>query len=162
LTARTFSRRLALTTPVMVAAGFAPGSASADACDLSPVIKHTVAFRYQPNVTQQQKGDVMNRFLALKQECKRDGNYYIVSLVGGDCTNSLEGLTEGFEQAYIVTFKDHDDYKYYIGQPFSYPFDPAHDAFKKFAIPLLSVDENGKTDGAIALDFSTAVSPENC
>jgi hypothetical protein len=104
----------------------------------------------------------MNRFLALKQECKRDGNYYIVSLVGGDCTNSLEGLTEGFEQAYIVTFKDHDDYKYYIGQPFSYPFDPAHDAFKKFAIPLLSVDENGKTDGAIALDFSTAVSPENC
>ena len=51
----------------------------------------------------------MNRFLALKQECKRDGKNYIVSLTGGDCTQSLEGLTAGFEQAYIVTFNDRDD-----------------------------------------------------
>jgi hypothetical protein len=52
-------------------------------------------------------------------------------------------------EEYIVTFKDRHDYKYYVGQPFSSPFDPAHDAFKKFAIPLLSVDEAGKTNGAI-------------
>jgi hypothetical protein len=162
LTAGRCTRRLALAAPVVLAAGCASSLPAPDSCRLSSLIKHFVAFRYKPNVTQQQKDDVMNRFLALKQECKRDGKNYIVSLVGGDCTQSLEGLTESFEQAYIVTFKDQDDYKYYIGQPFSSTFDPAHDAFKKYAMPLLSVDEKGQTDGAIALDFSTAVSPDNC
>jgi hypothetical protein len=162
LTAGRFTRRLALTAPVVLAAGCASGAPLPDSCRLSSVIKHFVAFRYKPNVTQQQKDDVMNRFLALKQECKRGGKNYIVSLVGGDCTKSMEGLTEGFEQAYIVTFKDQDDYKYYIGQPFSSPFDLAHDEFKKYAIPLLSVDEKGQTNGAIALDFPTAVSPDDC
>jgi stress responsive alpha/beta barrel protein len=119
------------------------------------VIKHIVAFKYKPTVTQLQKDEVMNRFLALKQECKRDGKNYIVSLIGGDCTESLEGLTGGFEQAFVVTFNNPDDYKYYAGQPFSSPFDLAHDEFKKFAIPFLSVDEEGKTNGAIVFDFST-------
>jgi hypothetical protein len=117
------------------------------------VIEHIVAFKYQPSVTQRQKGEVMKRFLALKQECKRDGKNYIVSLIGGGCTESLEGLTSGFEQAFIVTFDDLDDFKYYAGQPFSSHFDLAHDDFKKFAIPLLTVDEEGKTNGAIVFDF---------
>jgi hypothetical protein len=114
-----------------------------------------VAFKYKPTVTQDQKDEVMKRFLTLKQECERDGKNYIVSLVGGDCTGSLEGLTSGFEHAFIVTFNDTDDYTYYLGPPFSTPFDLAHDEFKKFAIPLLSVGDNGETNGAMVFDYST-------
>jgi hypothetical protein len=112
-----------------------------------------VAFKYKPTVTQRQKTEVVKRFLALKQKCKRNGKHYVVSLIGGDCNKSLEGLTDGFEQVFIVTFKNRSDYRYYIGRPFVSPFDPAHDAFKKFVKPFLSVDAAGKTDGAVVLDF---------
>ena len=119
------------------------------------MIQHIVGFRYRPTVTQQQKEEVLQRFLALKQDCKRDDRTYIECLIGGDCTGSLEGLTAGFEHAFIVTFKDRDDYGFHLGQPFSSPFDLVHDEFKKFAVPLLSVDEDGKTNGAIVFDFSS-------
>jgi len=100
----------------------------------------------------------MTRFLALKQECVRAGQSYIVSLVGGDCTASPEGLTAGFQQVFIVTFKDRGDFEYYLGEPFASPFDTAHDDFKKFAIPLLSVDEQGNTNGAMVFDVATPTS----
>jgi Stress responsive A/B Barrel Domain len=105
---------------------------------------HIVGLKYKPAVTQDQKDEVMKEFLVLKKECKRDGETYIVSLVDGDCTGSLERLTSGFEHAFIVTFNSADDYKYYLGAPFSNPFDLAHDEFKKLAVPLLSVDDDGE------------------
>jgi hypothetical protein len=114
-----------------------------------------VVFRYRPSTTDEQRADVFKRFLALKQECKRAGENYIVSLIGGDCTESPEGLTAGFQQVFIVTFKDRGDFEYYLGAPFASPFDPAHDEFKKFAIPLLAVDEQGNTNGAMVFDFAT-------
>jgi hypothetical protein len=150
LTSGRFTRRLALVGPVALVAGRASTASQAGP---SSQIKHIVAFKYKPTVTQRQKTEVMKRFLALKQKCKRDGKNYVVSLVGGDCTKSLEKLTDGFEQAFIVTFKNRSDYRYYIGRPFVSPFDPAHDAFKKFVTPLLSVDAAGKTDGAVVFDF---------
>jgi DNA-binding ferritin-like protein (Dps family) len=119
-------------------------------------IKHIVAFRYKPTVTPEQKQEVMNRFLALKEECKKDGKSYIISLIGGDCTKSQEKLTSGFEHSFIATFKNQDDFNYYLGEEFASPFDVVHDDFKKFAGPLLSVDENGKTTGAMVFDFLTA------
>ena len=146
-----FTRRLALVAPVALVAG----SADARLAGSSAQIEHIVAFRYKPTVTRQQKIEVMKRFLALKKKCRRNGKNYVVSLVGGDCTKSLEGLTDGFEQAFIVTFKNRSDYRYYIGRPFVRPFDPHHDAFKKFVTPFLSVDAAGKTNGAIVLDFQT-------
>ena len=33
--------------------------------------------------------------------------------------------------------------------------DPAHEDFKKFAIPLLSIDTQGNTNGAMVFDFTT-------
>ncbi len=72
-----------------------------------------------------------------------------------NCTESLEGLTAGFEQSFVVSFDNRDDFEHYLGPPFASIFDPAHDDFKKFAIPLLSVDESGKTDGAMVFDFAT-------
>ena len=85
----------------------------------------------------------------------RDSKPYVVSIGGGDCTRSLEGLTAGFEQAFIVIFSNRADYEYYIGRPFTYPFDPVHDAFKAYSTPLLAVDETGRTNGALVLDFPT-------
>jgi hypothetical protein len=116
-------------------------------------ITHVVAFRYKPTVTQQQRAEVMRRFLALKDDCKREGKTYIASLIGGDCAESLEGLTAGFEHAFIVSFNNRDDFEFYLGPRFASPFDTAHDDFKKFAIPLLSVDADGKTNGAMVFDF---------
>lgn len=162
LTTRRLARRLVLVAPVVMATSCATKSRREQGCHRPAQIKHVVAFKYRSSVTQQQKEEVMKRFLALKQECRRDGENYIVDLVGGDCTGSLEGLTEGFEQAFVVTVKDRDDYKYYVGQPFSSPFDPAHDAFKKFVTPLLSVDLDGKTNGALVLDFSTLSASDGC
>ena len=116
------------------------------------MITHVVAFRYKPAVTQQLRDDVLRRFLDLKHECKREGREYIVSLVGGDCTQSAEGLTAGFDQVFVLTFDGRDDFEYYLGPPFASTFDQAHDDFKKFAIPLLSVDDDGNTNGAMVLD----------
>ena len=118
------------------------------------MITHVVGFKYKPTITPAEKEEVLNRFLALKQECKRDGKSYIDSLVGGDCTGSLEGLTRGFEHAFVATFSNIDDFKFYLGQPFSASFDQAHDEFKKFVFPLLSVDEDGQTNGVAVLDFA--------
>ena len=80
------------------------------------MITHVLAFRYRPNTTQEQRAEVLNRFLALKHECKRAGQ---------------------------------------TGPPFESDFDAAHDDFNKFAIPLLSVDEQGNTNGAMVFDFDT-------
>ncbi|HLX54144.1 MAG TPA: Dabb family protein [Aquella sp.] len=119
-------------------------------------IKHIVVFKYKPTVTLQQKQEVMNRFLALKEECKKDGKSYIISLIGGDCTKSQERLTSGFEHSFIATFKNQDDFNYYLGDAFTSPFDLVHDEFKKFVGPFLAVDENGKTNGAMVFDFLTS------
>lgn len=116
-------------------------------------IKHIVVFKYKPTITPQQKQEVMKRFLALKEESKKDGKSYIISLIGGDCTGSLERLTRDFEHSFIITFKNQDDFNYYLGEPFASPFDQAHDDFKKFVGPFLSVDESGQTNGAMVFDF---------
>ena len=155
---RRFSRRAALSATVAIAAGGVAGIPMATADDESvSEVKHIVAFRYRPTVTPEQKTDVLNRFLALKDDCKRDGRPYVLSIVGGDCTQSIEGLTGGFEQAFIVSLANRDDYLYYVGRPFTYPFDPAHDAFKAYSLPLLSVDAAGNTNGAMVFDFTTIV-----
>jgi len=112
-----------------------------------------VAFRYKPSTTEPQRAEVLSRFLALEHECRRAGESYIVSLIGGDCTQSLERLTAGFDQVFVVTFESRDDFDYYLGPPFASDFDPAHDDFKKFAVPLLSVDEDGNTNGAMVFDI---------
>ncbi|WP_319435437.1 Dabb family protein [Mycobacterium sp. RTGN5] len=153
---RRVSRRMAIATPVALTALASLGTPLAKGDDHpSSEIKHVVAFRYRPEVTAEQRTEVLNRFLALQDQCLRDGQRYVVSIVGGDCTRSLEGLTGGFEQVFIVTFSSRADYEYYIGRPFTYPFDPVHDAFKAYSTPLLAVDSVGQTNGALVLDFPT-------
>jgi hypothetical protein len=116
-------------------------------------INHIVVFKYKPNVTIDKQAEILNKFLDLKNECKKDGKTYINSIVGGNCSNSIEGLDQGFHQAFIVTFGSQSDFEYYIGRPFYKSFDPKHDEFKEFVTPYLAVDENNKTIGAMVFDF---------
>lgn len=132
------------------------------ASDYKPgLIKHIVLFRYQDSVTQEQKNEVKKRFLALANQAKRDGERYIVSIVAGD-ENSGEGVDQGLEQGFIVTFKSQGDRNYYVGAPLIDTstddakklnkdfFDPAHQAFKDFVGPLLHQNPLG----VVVFDFA--------
>jgi hypothetical protein len=113
------------------------------------IIKHIVLFRYAANVTTDQKSEVIRRFLALRTLAKRNGKSYILSIDTG-AEISGEGVDQGLEQGFIVTFKSQGDRNYYVGQPVvtdSNFYEPAHQAFKDFVGPLL--DQNG----ALVFDF---------
>lgn len=113
-------------------------------------VRHIVLFRYDANVTTEQKNEVKQRFLALQRLCKRNGERYVLSIeTGGEISG--EGADQGLEQGFIVTFKSQGDRNYYVGQPVVTDpshYDSAHQAFKDFVGPLL--DQNG----ALVFDFA--------
>lgn len=113
------------------------------------LVRHIVLFRYKKTVTQQQKQEVIKYFLALKHLARRNGALYVISIESGK-QDSGEGVSQGFEQGFIVTFKSQGDRNYYVGTPVvtnpAY-YDPAHQKFKDFVGPLL--DKNG----SLVFDF---------
>ena len=112
-------------------------------------IRHIVLFRFRPTALVAEVDGVIASFLALGQECVRDGVPYIVSIENGPQL-STEGAGEGFDRAFLLTFASEGDLNYYIGRPaVDGPglFDPAHDAFKGLVGPLLD------TAGVVAFDF---------
>lgn len=114
------------------------------------VIQHIVLFRYKPMVSAEQRREVFDRFLQLKDKAKRDGKPYIVSIKAGAKNTSLEGAGQNFDQAFIVEFRSEGARNYYVGTPaVTDPafYDPAHQEFKEFVGPLL--EENG----ALVYDF---------
>ena len=127
-------------------------SQASEKAPTSHVIKHFVAFRFKDSVTESQRVEVQNRFLALKTNARRNGKNYILSIESG-LANSPEGADQGMTQGYIVTFKSAEDRDYYVGKPFFADFDPAHDAFKQLVGPLLDTDDQGKVTGVFVFDF---------
>lgn len=116
---------------------------SASAVPTSKTIRHIVLFKYKDGVTKAQKDEVIAKFLALKQS-KKDGKTYIRDIEYG-YQNSKEGVSRGYEIAFLVTFNSLEDRDYYVGKPFiteEGKFDSLHDAFKTFVGPLLAT-ENG-------------------
>ena len=114
-------------------------------------VEHIVLFRYRPEVSDQTRRLVTERFLNLKNQCVRDGIPYIVSIVTGT-PNSLEELDNGFNQGFIVTFSSEGDRNYYVGMPVVNDhrfYDSKHDAFKRFVKPLLRTGP----DGVLVFDF---------
>lgn len=104
------------------------------------IIRHIVLFRFKEEATAAQRQDVMRRFKALATEAARDGEPYIVSIEAG-YQASGEDTDQGFEQAYVVTFRSEGDRNYYVGTPIiadAEYFDAAHQAFKEFVGPLLA------------------------
>lgn len=117
------------------------------------IIKHIVLFRYKDKVTSEQKNEVIQRFLKLR-DSKRPGEQrpYVISITMGS-QNSGEKASMGFEQAFIVTFGSEGDRNYYVGTPVveepAY-YDQNHAEFKNFVGPLL---ENNH--GVLVFDFNT-------
>lgn len=115
-------------------------------------IQHIVLFRYKDTVTDQQKIEVKNLFLALRWIAKRSGKPYIDIIVTGK-QNSGEGLDGGFEQAFIVQFKSAGDRNYYVGTPVVEDadyYDSIHANFKVYVGPLLDEGQSG----ALVFDFA--------
>jgi Stress responsive A/B Barrel Domain len=121
------------------------GAAKAD-------IRHIVMFKYQPEVAASTKAEIAKRFIGLKDLAKREGKPYIVSIVAGRAI-SKEGFDQGFEDAFIVTFKTKSDRDYFVGRPYQEEMDPDHQALAKIAEPLLLRDAQGKDVGLFAFDF---------
>lgn len=106
--------------------------------ETSPLIRHIVAFKFAARVSENEKINVVNQFLALKKQIPT-----IFSLEAG-LNNSTEGLDKGFTHIFIVTFrslKDRDDYVYR---------NRAHEKFKTLVGPLL----DGGSHGVVVLDFN--------
>lgn len=124
----------------------------------SSPVRHFVAFRYHPKVTDEQRREVVRRFLALYTECKRNDRPYIVSIETGRA-NSPEGADQRLVDGFLVTFTSESDRDYYVGKNPN-DFDPAHDAFKKFVHPRLDVETKIKVTGAFVFDFTVESSCE--
>lgn len=117
------------------------------------VLRHVVLFRYKSDTSPEAKAQIKQRFLALKQLCKRDGKPYIVSIETG-AQSSGEGVDQGLEQGFIVTFASEGDRNYYVGQPVvgdARHYDSAHQAFKDFVGPHLHEPIN--PTGVVVFDF---------
>ncbi len=118
-------------------------------------IHHVVIFKYQAGVSMQKRAEIARAFIGLKESAKRDGKSYIVSIIGGKAI-SKEGFDKGFEEAFVVTFKNTDDRNYFVGKPYSQTMDPNHLALAKIAEPLLARDATGNVVGLFVFDFDTA------
>jgi hypothetical protein len=120
------------------------------------LVRHIVMFRYALGVSDAQKAEIRDHFLALRHLCLRHGHPYVLSIETGT-QRSGEGADYGLEQAFIVTFSSEGDRNYYVGQPVvtdaSY-YDPAHQAFKNFVAPFLN-----STNGAVVFDYYLYTQP---
>ena len=116
------------------------------------IIRYFVSFKFKAGTSDQQIQNVKERFLALKQQCLRNGANYIKSIETG-YANSFEGADDGMQIAFLVTFQSEGDRNYYVGQPLISDlqpefFDAKHLEFKKMVGPLLET-----TGGAFVFDY---------
>ena len=103
-------------------------------------VRHIVLMRFLPTITDAQRAEVVRRFMALAQVSRRDNGQQVIASIETGVQMSGEGVDQGFEQGFVVTFNSEGDRNYYVGKPVvSDPayFDPAHEAFKKFAAPYI-------------------------
>lgn len=128
---------------------FFAGTALAD-------IQHIVIFKYRDGVEASTKADIAQRFIGLKDIARREGQPYILSIVGGKAA-SKEGFDQGYEEAFILTFKTKSDRDYFVGKPYQDTMDPDHLALAKVAMPLLMQDAQGKATGLYVFDFEDGV-----
>lgn len=106
------------------------------------LVRHVVLFRYRDEVTPAQKEEVLQRFRALADGPRPDGQPYVVSIEAGEQTSG-EGAGGGFEHGIVVTFASEGDRNFYVGTPVvddPAHSDPAHAEFKGFVGPLLADD----------------------
>jgi hypothetical protein len=120
------------------------------------VVRHFVSFKFDHKVTPSEKKEVVKKFLALKEECLRNNMPYITSIETGKA-NSPEGVDQGMEIGFLVSFKSEGDRNYYVGSPlipvkYINLYDHAHEKFKNFIGPLLATPIVPK--GVFVFDFT--------
>ncbi|CAA7386018.1 Dabb family protein [Chryseobacterium fistulae] len=116
-------------------------------------LDHWTLFRFKPNVTQSQKQEVIDGFLALKNS-KKDGSPYIKFIEYG-YQNSKEGADRGYEVGFRISFASEADRDYFEGKPFQTApgtFDPMHDAYRTFAEKFLDIDPD-LSKGVMVYDY---------
>jgi hypothetical protein len=106
--------------------------------------RHLVLFDLKESVTQQQREEIIHRFIELRNST-RNGKPYIHNIEVGQTNISREGVGKGYDLSFIVSFLSQGDLNFYIGQPaINDPnfYDPMHQAFKEFVGPFLKVSKN--------------------
>ena len=127
-------------------------------------ISHFVAFKVRSGVTLAQKRYIAQQFLALKRKCLRSGRPYIISLQAG-AANSHEGVDQGKELGFIVTFKSEGDRNFYVGAPYLTDLrylDPDHAKFKNLIasnVPSQYAAETHLFDGIPRPLLDTPIGP---
>ncbi|MBB2170115.1 Dabb family protein [Gluconacetobacter aggeris] len=115
------------------------------------LVRHVVLFRFLKDVTPFQKAEIARRFLELAADSHRPDGRPVVESIETGFQNGGEGVDEGYQMGFLVSFRSEGDRNYYVGRPVvTQPgfFDPAHDAFKAFAAPYLA--------GIMAFDYRVA------
>ena len=113
-------------------------------------IEHLVLFKFKPDITPTEKQEVINRFMALKNSLKNGKRYHNVEY---GFQNSKEGLTQGLEIGFRVTFSSEEDRDYYVGKPsltLAGTYDQDHDDFKNFVGPYLDPNQ-----GVLVFDYNS-------
>ncbi|AQW92897.1 MULTISPECIES: Dabb family protein [Elizabethkingia] len=101
-------------------------------------LDHWTLFKLKPGISQAQKQEIINGFLALKNNTKNGVPY--LNLIEYGEQNSKEGAERGFGIGFRVSFASEADRNYYEGKPFlTEPgtFDPKHDKYRDFVTPFL-------------------------
>ncbi|WGV98259.1 Dabb family protein [Vibrio sp. YMD68] len=123
------------------------------------LIRHIVLFDLKDDVTDVEKQEIVNRFLALRKST-RDGKQYIHNIEAGSQNSSREGQGKGYDLAFMVSFLSQSDLNYYVGTPAissAQFYDKNHQKFKEFVGPYLKVEKNpgGKDKvGVLVFDYT--------
>lgn len=119
-------------------------SSSATRISNDTFVYHFVGFRFV-NATLEQQQQVTDLYHSLLVRCP-----YIVDMKGG-VPNSKEGFQQDLDQGWVTIFRNVQDRDYFVGRPFTYPYDPAHDQFKQFVGPFL---RRPIETGLVVVDFT--------
>lgn len=114
-------------------------------------VHHFVSFRFTASTSQRMIQKLVSGYMALKDACVDPitNQTYIVNFLGGS-PNSVEGFQQQMQVAFVVTFPNVYYRNYFVGRPFTTPYDPHHDAFKTLIAPYLY---QPIAEGLIVIDF---------
>ena len=119
---KSFTLTLMVAIAMLAPAAFAEDSG--DGKETMKVLRHVVLFNYKEDVTDEQKTEVLERFAALEEKIDE-----VIDFEGGPNVEA-EGLGDGFEHVFTVTFADEDGRAAYLPHE-------AHQDFVSFVGPLL-------------------------
>lgn len=148
---------LSITTATIVALIFNNPTTISASVVINPInpnsglVRHFVSWRFLDGTSEQQSNEIMSNYTSLFNKCINPitGESYILSFDAG-IPNSMEGFQRNLTQAFIVTFKSVEDRNYFVGRPFTFPYDLFHDLFKSYVGQYLYKPIQ---DGLTVIDF---------